>query len=251
MSYNSGTSITNFSNTLQANSFQFTTLTSGFNQTSTSAITIRGATEVRNTLSITQGSGLNVDGGISQLNNSPNAFNGTLTCNNNFIASGNNCSLNATAVQIGITSLETLTVNSPSTFNNDITMVANKKLTIRNIVPLGLDDIYFGSDAGGYVNYNCYFNMKSTFYEKVTIIDEVAIGTLAFRAPLNSYNDTITLDATSNIDISSTSMLTIGAPINNIGMVLGINNLRGTTYIQSLATTTGVINAIGSAVRQF
>ena len=251
MSYNSGTSITNFSNTLQASSFQFTTLTSGFNQTSTSAITLRGATEIKNTLSITQGSGLNVDGGISQLNNTPNAFNGTLTCNNNFIASGNNCSLNAAAVQIGITSLETLTVNSPATFNNDITLVANKKLTIRNIVPLGLDDIYLGGDAGGYVNYNCYFNMKSTFYEKVTIIDEVAIGTLAFRAPLNSYNSTISLDATSSIDIAGSTTLTIGAPINNIGLVLGVNYLRGITYISQLATTSGVINAVATAIQQF
>jgi hypothetical protein len=251
MSYNSGTSRTTFTNTLQANSFQFTSLTSGFNQTVTDAITIRGATEVRNTLSITNGSGLNVDGGIQQLDNSPNAYNGTVTCNNNFTASGNQCSLNATAVQIGITSLETLTVNSPATFNNDITMVAGKKLTIKNIVPLNLDDIYFGGEAGGYVNYNCYFNMKATFYEKVTIIDEVAIGTLAFRAPLTSYNTTIALDASSSIDISSSTMLTIGAPINNIGLVIGVNYLRGITYISSLATTSGVISAVNSAIQQF
>lgn len=251
MSYNSGTSRTTFTNTLQANSFQFTSLTSGFNQTVTDGITIRGATEVRNTLSITNGSGLNVDGGIQQLDNSPNAYNGTVTCNNNFTASGNQCSLNATAVQIGITSLETLTVNSPATFNNDITMVANKKLTLKNIVPLNLDDIYFGGEAGGYVNYNCYFNMKATFYEKVTIIDEVAIGTLAFRAPLNLYNSTVLIDASTSIDLESSVTATLSAPIVNIGLVLGINNLRGTTYIQNLATTTGVINAIGSAVRQF
>ena len=251
MSYNSGTSRTTFTNTLQANSFQFTSLTSGFNQTVTDAITIRGATEVRNTLSITNGSGLNVDGGIQQLDNSPNAYNGTVTCNNNFTASGNQCSLNATAVQIGITSLETLTINSPATFNNDVTLVANKKLTIRNIVPLGLDDIYFGSDAGGYVNYNCYFNMKSTFYEKVTIIDEVAIGTLAFRAPLNSYNSTVLIDASTSIDLESSVTATLSAPIVNIGLVLGVNNLRGTTYIQNLATTSGVVNAIGTVMRQF
>lgn len=251
MSYNSGTSRTTFSNTLQASSFQFTSLTSGFNQTSTSDITIRGATEIKNTLSITDGHGLNVDGGIQQLNNSANAFNGTITANNNFTSSGAQTTLNSTAVQIGVSSLETLSVNSLATFNNDITLVANKKLVIKNIVPLNLDDIYFGGEAGGYVNYNCYFNIKATFYEKVTIIDEVAIGTLAFRAPLTSYNNTITLDASSSIDISSSTMLTIGAPINNIGLVLGVNYLRGITYISNLATTSGVINAVNSAIQQF
>ena len=251
MSYNSATSRTTFTNTLQASSFQFTSLTSGFNQTVTSAITLRGATEIKNTLSITDGYGLNVDGGIQQLDNSPNAYNGTVTCNSNFTATGNQCSLNSTAVQIGLSSLETLSVNSLATFNNDITLVAGKKLTIKNIVPINLDDIYFGSQSGAYVNYNCYFNMKATFYEPVTIIDEVAIGTLAFRAALTSYNDTITLDASSDIDIAGSTMLTIGAPINNIGLVLGINYLRGTTYIQNLATTSGVINAVNSAIQQF
>ena len=114
-----------------------------------------------------------------------------------------------------------------------------------------MDDIYFGAEAGGYVNYNCYFNMKATFYEPVTIIDEVAIGTLAFRAALTSYNDTITLDASSDIDIAGSTMLTIGAPINNIGLVLGVTYLKGTTYIQNLATTSGVINAVNAAIQQF
>jgi hypothetical protein len=251
MSYNTATSRTTFSNTLQASTFQLTSLNSGFDQNIVANITIRGATEIKNTLSITEGNGLNVDGGIQQLNNSPNAFNGTITANNNFTASGNQCSLNATAVQIGITSLETLSVNSPATFNNDVTMVANKKLTIKNIVPLNLDDIYFGGEAGGYVNYNCYFNMKATFYEKVTIIDEVAIGTLAFRAPLNSYNNNVLIDASTSIDIESSGYATLSAPIVNIGLVLGINNLRGTTYIQNLVSTTGVINAVGAAIAQF
>ena len=251
MSYNAGQNRTTFTNTLQASSFQLTTLTSGFNQTSTSAITIRGATEVRNTLSITNGSGLNVDGGIQQLNNSANAFNGTITANNNFTASGAQTNLNSTNVQIGVSSLETLSVNSLSTFNNDVTLVAGKKLTIKNIVPLGLDDLYFGGESGAYQAYNCYFDMKATFYQKVTIIDEVAIGTLAFRAPLTSYNDTITLDASTSIDIAGSTMLTIGAPINNIGLVLGINYLRGTTYISNLATTSGVINAVNSSIQQF
>ena len=251
MSYNSGTSRTTFTNTLQASSFQFTSLTSGFNQTVTSAITLRGATEIKNTLSITDGYGLNVDGGIQQLDNSPNAYNGTVTCNSNFTATGNQCSLNSTAVQIGLSSLETLSVNSLATFNNDITLVAGKKLTIKNIVPINLDDIYIGAEAGAYVNYNCYFNMKATFYEPVTIIESVNIGTLAFRYPLTTYNDTITLDASSDIDIAGSTMLTIGAPINNIGLVLGVNYLKGTTYIQNLATTSGVINAVNSAIQQF
>ena len=251
MSYNAGQNRTTFSNTLQASSFQLTTLTSGFNQTSTSAITIRGATEIKNTLNITSGNGLTLDGGIQQLNNTANAFNGTITANNNFTSVGNQTNLNSTNVQIGLSSLETLSVNSLSTFNNDVTIALTKKLTLKNIVPHGLDDIYFGGEAGGYVNYNCYFNMKSTFYEKVTIIDELVVGTLYFREPLTTFNTTIALDATSNIDISSTSMLTIGAPVNNIGLVLGINYLRGTTYIQNLATTSGVINAVNSAIQQF
>ena len=251
MSYNTATSRTTFTNTLQASTFQLSSLNSGFDQNIVANITIRGATEIKNTLSITNGSGLNVDGGIQQLNNSPNAYNGTVTCNNNFTASGAQCSLNATAVQIGITSLETLTVNSPATFNNDITMVANKKLTIKNIVPLNLENIYLGGESGAYVNYDVNVNMKLNCYEKVTIIEEVAIGTLAFRYPLTSYNDTISLDASSSIDIAGSTMLTIGAPINNIGLVLGVNYLRGTTYIQSLATTSGVISAVNSAIQQF
>jgi hypothetical protein len=251
MSYNSATSKTTITNTLQASTFQLSSLNSGFDQNIIADITIRGETEIKNTLSITDGYGLNVDGGISQLNNSANAFNGTITANNNFIASGNQTSLNSTNTQIGLSSVETLTVNSLATFNNDITLVANKKLVLKNIVPHGLDDIYFGGEAGGYVNYHCYFNMKSTFYEKVTIIDEVAIGTLAFRAPLTSYNDTVLIDASTSIDLESSVTATLSAPIVNIGLVLGVNNLRGTTYIQNLATTSGVVNAIGTVMRQF
>ena len=194
---------------------------------------------------------MNVDGGIQQLDNTPNAFNGTITANNNFTASGNQTSLNSTNTQIGLTSLETLSVNSLATFNNDVTIVTNKKLTIRNIVPHGIDDIYFGGESGAYQNYNCYFDMKSTFYQKVTIIDEVAIGTLAFRAPLTSYNDTVLIDASTSIDLESSVTATLSAPIVNIGLVLGVTNIRGTCYIQNLATTSGVINAIGSVVRQF
>lgn len=251
MSYNSGTSRTTFTNTLQASSFQFTSLTSGFNQTSANDITIRGATEIKNTLSITDGYGLNVDGGIQQLNNNANAFNGTITANNNFTSSGAQTTLNSTAVQIGVSSLETLSVNSLATFNNDITLVANKKLTLKNIVPLNLDDLYFGGETAAYQNYNCYFDMKATFYQKVTIIDEVAIGTLGFRAPLTSYNNTVVIDASTSIELESSLTATLSAPIVNIGLVLGVNNLRGTTYIQNLATTSGVVNAIGTVMRQF
>jgi hypothetical protein len=252
MSYNSATSRTTFTNTLQASSFQFTSLTSGFNQTVANAITLRGATEIKNTLSITDGNGLNVDGGIQQLDNSPNAYNGTVTCNNNFTASGNQCSLNAAAVQIGITSLETLTVNSPSTFNNDITMVASKKLTIRNIVPLGLDDIYFGSDAGGYVNYNVNMNMKLNCYEPVTIIDTFNVGTPAFRYDYTSYNTNVLIDANTTLALEcSTGNINVYSPIVNVGQTIGVVNIRGACYISNLVTTSGVINALGSAIQQF
>jgi hypothetical protein len=251
MSYNSATSKTTITNTLQASTLQLSSLNSGFDQNIIADITIRGETEIKNTLSITDGYGLNVDGGIQQLDNTPNAFNGTITANNNFTSTGAQTSLNSTNTQIGLSSVETLTVNSLSTFNNDVTIVANKKLVLKNIVPLGLDDIYFGGEAGAYVNYHCYFNMKSTFYEKVTIIDEVAIGTLAFRGPLTSYNDTVLIDASTSIDLESSITATLSAPIVNIGLVLGVNNLRGTTYIQNLATTSGVVNAIGTVMRQF
>lgn len=251
MSYNSATSKTTITNTLQASTFQLSSLNSGFDQNIVADITIRGETEIKNTLSITDGYGLNVDGGIQQLDNTANAFNGTISANNNFTSSGAQTNLNSTAVQIGLSSLETLSVNSLATFNNDVTIVTNKKLTLKNIVPHGLDDLYFGGETGAYQNYNCYFDMKATFYQKVTIIDEVAIGTLAFRAPLTSYNDTISLDASTTIDIAASTMLTIGAPINNIGLVIGVNYLRGITYISNLATTSGVINAVNSAIQQF
>ena len=69
--------------------------------------------------------GLNVDGGIQQLDNTPNAFNGTISANNNFTSSGAQTNLNSTAVQIGLSSLETLTVNSLATFNNDVNHYSN------------------------------------------------------------------------------------------------------------------------------
>ena len=94
--------------------------------------------------------------------------------------------------------------------------------------------------------------MKITSYQKLTVMDDVAFGSAGLRYDLTSYNTNVLIDANTTLALEcSTGNINIYAPIVNLGQTIGVNYLRGTTYISNLATTSGVINAVGSAVRQF
>ena len=145
-----------------------------------------------------------------------------------------------------------ITINSPATFNNDITIAANKQLKLKNIVPHGLDHLYFGGETGAYQAYNCYFDMKITSFQSLTVMDDVAFGSAALRYDLTSYNTTVLIDANTTLALEcSTGNINVYAPIVNVGQTIGVVNIRGACYIQNLVATGGVINAVGTALQQF
>jgi len=205
----------------------------------------------------------------------------------NFTTSGAQTSLNSTNTQIGTTTASTLTINSNTTCNGDITMLTNKNLRLKSIVPILLDDIMFGDAAGTYNNYDIIFNMELVANRPLTLNANFTQGTNEVRKTYLGYNDTYTTYASTSATISSPSLnltgtnttltttatntitgvtnnltstgtTTIsGLTVNvdgtfvNIGNVLSTNILYGSTYIQSLYSPGGVINAVGVAMQQF
>jgi hypothetical protein len=206
-------------------------------------IIIIGTCEHRNGLSITNGFGLSVDGGITQNNNSGNTFNGNVSCIRDFTTSGTNSNLNSTNIQIGTSTASALTINSTQTNNGDINLIATKKLVLKNIVPLNLEDVYFGGTAGAYSNYNVNFNMKAVFNENVNTFSNVTLGSNAFRYPFNSYND--------NFNVTANTSISLTAPIVSIGQTLGVTTIYGSLVCGNIYNPTGVISALGQAIQQF
>ena len=239
LSYSNATTVTSISGICSLSTLRLTSLDSGFTQTENQPIIIVGTCEHRNGLSISNGFGLSVDGGIVQNNNSANTFNGSVSCIRDFTTSGTNSNLNSSNIQLGTSSAAALTVNATSTFNGDITQSATKKLVVKNIVPRTLEDIFIGGETGVYSNYNTNFNTKAVFNEDVNTYSDVTFGSNAFRYPFNSYNDTFSVNA------STTAAFT--APTVNIGTTQGVaaaNTINiGSVASISFINLNGVISA--------
>ena len=93
--------------------------------------------------------------------------------------------------------------------------------------------------------------MKITSYQKLTVMDDVAFGSAGLKYDFTSYNTNVLIDANTSLALECSTYMNLYAPIVNIGQVIGVNYLRGITYISNLATTSGVINAVNSAIQQF
>jgi hypothetical protein len=242
LSYSNATTVTSISGICNLSTLRLTNLESGFTQIENQPIIIIGTCEHRNGLSITNGFGLSVDGGIVQNNNSGNTFNGSVSCIRDFTTSGTNSNLNSSNIQIGTSTASALTINSTQTNNGDITIVAGKKLVIKNIVPLNLDDIYIGGETGAYTNYNTYFNTKVVINEPLTILANQQQGTALLRYSSTSYND--------NFSVNATTTATITAPVVSIGTSLGVTTVFGSLICGNIYSLTGTITS-AAAVYQF
>jgi hypothetical protein len=278
ISYSPTTLRTTVSQTLNSPTLEIGNLDSGFTQTTADQITIagllrcNGRVEINNTLELVNNNSIIVEGIINQDNATPpnsgvNQFQAPTNFNGNVIMTNTSTSINATTCQIGTNALSTLNCNATAEFGGDITMLTNKNLRLKNIVPILLDDIYFGGQAGVHLNDDVVFNMKIEANRPVQISNTCQIGTTINRNTLNSYTTTTVLDAntgmtltTPTIGITSPSVtigqngvtvLTLNGSLVQIGQTLGINYLYGTTYVQNLYSTTGVIGAVGNVFQQF
>jgi len=242
LSYSNATTVTSISGICNLSTLRLTSLDSGFTQITNSPVVIIGTCEHRNGLSITNGFGISCDGGIVQNNNSANTFNGSVSCIRDFTTSGTNSNLNSSNIQIGTSTASALTINSTQTNNGDINLVATRKLVLKNIVPLNLEDVYFGGTAGAYSNYNVNFNMKAVFNENVNTFSNVTLGSNAFRYPFNSYNDSFTVSANTSVSLT--------APLVSIGQTFGATTVYGNLICGNIYSLTGTISS-ASAVYQF
>jgi len=278
ISYSPTTLRTTVSQTLNSPTLEIGNLDSGFTQTTADQITLagllrcNGRVEINNTLELVNNNSIIVEGIINQDNaNPPNAgvnqFLAPTNFNGNVIMTNTTTTINATTTQIGTNAVSTLNCNATAEFGGDITMLTNKNLRLKNIVPILLDDIYFGGEAGVHLNDDVVFNMKIEANRPVQISNTCQIGTTVNRNTLNSYTTTTVLDAntgmtltTPTIGITSPSVtigqngvtvITINGSAVSIGQLLGVNTLYGTTYVQNLQSLTGVIGSIGSVMQQF
>ena len=278
LSYNPLTSRTTISQTLNSPFLEIGDLTSGFNQTTADQITIagllrcNGRVEINNTLELVNNNSIIVEGIINQDNATPpnsgvNQFQAPTNFNGNVIMTNTTTTINATTTQIGTNAVSTLNCNSTASFGGDVTMLTNKNLRLKNIVPILLDDIYFGGEAGVHITDDVIFNMKLTANQPLQINNTCQIGTTINRNTLTSYTTTTILDANTGMTLTSPTigitapLVTIGQNgvtiinINgsavSIGQLLGVNTLYGTTYVQNLQSLTGVIGSIGSVMQQF
>ena len=278
ISYSPATLRTTVSQTLNSPTLEIGNLDSGFTQTTADQITIagllrcNGRVEINNTLELVNNNNIIVEGIINQDNaNPPNAgvnqFLAPTNFNGNCIFTNTTTTINATTTQIGTNALSTLNCNATAEFGGDITMLTNKNLRLKNIVPILLDSIYFGGEAGVHLNDDVVFNMKIEANRPLQINNTCQIGTTINRNTLTSYNTTTILDSNTGmtlttpvIGITSPSItigqngitvITINGSLVQIGQVAGINYLYGSTYVQNLFSTTGVIGAVGNVFQQF
>jgi hypothetical protein len=283
LSYNPLTSRTTISQTLNSPFLEIGNLTSGFTQTATDQITLAGLlrcnnrVEINNTLELVNNNSIIVEGIINQDNATPpnsgvNQFQAPTNFNNNVIITNTSTSINSATTQIGTNAVSTLNCNATAEFGGDITMLTNKNLRLKNIVPILLDSIYFGGEAGVHLNDDVVFNMKIEANRPVQISNTCQIGTTINRNTLTSYNTTTILDSNTSFTIT-TPTIQITAPLVSIGQadatsitlnssgvyigrLLGTNTLYGTTYAGNIYATnlysaTGVLGMVGSVMQQF
>lgn len=275
LSYNSLTSRTTISQTLNSPNLEIGNLTSGFTQTATDQITLAGVlrcnnkVEINNTLELVNNNSIILEGIINQDNAlaGTNQFLAPTNINGNVIITNTTTTINAATTQIGTNAIDTLNCNATASFGGDITMLTNKNLRLKNIVPILLDSIYFGGEAGVHLNDDVVFNMKIEANRPLQINNTCQIGTTINRNTLNAYTTTALLDSNTGMTLTAPSILiptplinigqngitsiTLNGSIVQIGQTLGTNYLYGTTYVQSLQSATGVIGAIGSVMQQF
>jgi hypothetical protein len=278
ISYNSGTDRTTINQTLYSPYLEIGNLESGFNQTSTDQITLSGVLrcnnrlEVNNTLELVNNNNIILEGIINQDNaNPPNAgvnqFLAPTNFNGNVIITNTSTTINATTTQIGASAVSNFNCNSTASFGGDITMLSTKNLRLKNIVPILLDSIYFGGEAGVHLNDDVVFNMKIEANRPVAINNTFQVGTTINRNTSNSYTTTALLDANTGMTLTSPTIL-ITAPLVNIGQLtatsitlnssgvyigqlLGVNYLYGTTYVQNLYSASGILGMAGQVFQQF
>ena len=275
LSYNSLTSRTTISQTLNSPFLEIGDLTSGFTQTSTDQITLAGVlrcnnrVEINNTLELINNNSIILEGIINQDNAlaGTNQFLAPTNINGNVIITNTTTTINASTTQIGTNAISTLNCNATAEFGGDITMLTNKNLRLKNIVPILLDSIYFGGEAGVHLNDDVVFNMNIEANRPLQINNTCQIGTTVNRNTLNSYTTTTVLDANTGITLTTPvigitspsitigqngiTAITLNGSVVQIGQTLGINYLYGTTYVQNLYSTTGVIGAVGNVFQQF
>lgn len=203
ISYNNTTSITSIASTCSLNVLRLTTLNSGLTQDENQPVVFIGTTRFRNGVRISDGFGFDVSGN--------GEFGGSVTCNSGFTCNGTNANISTT----------NLTVNSLSTFSNDMTISSTKKLVLKNIVPHNLDNIFIGGETAAYSTYTTNFNTKAVFNEPLNTYSSVIFGSNAFRSPLTSYNDTFSVDASTSATITSAN-IAVNSPAINIGANQGI-----------------------------
>ena len=275
LSYNPLTSRTTISQTLNSPFLEIGDLTSGFTQTSTDQITLAGVlrcnnrVEINNTLELINNNSIILEGIINQDNAlaGTNQFLAPTNINGNVIITNTTTTINASTTQIGTNAISTLNCNATAEFGGDITMLTNKNLRLKNIVPILLDSIYFGGEAGVHLNDDVVFNMNIEANRPLQINNTCQIGTTVNRNTLNSYTTTTVLDANTGITLTTPvigitspsitigqngiTAITLNGSVVQIGQTLGINYLYGTTYVQNLYSTTGVIGAVGNVFQQF
>jgi hypothetical protein len=283
ITYSPATGRTSVIDTLYCPYLEIGDLTSGFIQTSTDQITLAGLlrcnnrVEVNNTLELVNNNNIILEGIINQDNATPpnsgvNQFQAPTNFNNNVIITNTSTSINSATTQIGTNAVSTLNCNATAEFGGDITMSSAKNLRLKNIVPILLNDIYFGGEAGVHLNDDVVFNMKIEANRPVQISNTCQIGTTINRNTLNSYTTTTILDANTSFTIT-TPTIQITAPLVSIGQadatsitlnssgvyigrLLGTNYLYGTTYAGNIYATnlysaTGVLGMAGQVFQQF
>jgi type II secretory pathway component PulM len=255
ISRNATTNITTIAGTLTSATIRLTSLDSGLNQSTADAITFAGYTTINNTLYMGNYNSIIVDGILNQT--STNLENGNLSnqlkANTNILgtltASGTSTTISSASVQIGVNSTNTFNCNSAASFGGDVSMLASKNLRLRNIVPLLGDHIYFGE---GQINItdDVVFNMKMIANRQVNINNTFQVGTTLNRNTLTTYNTTSLLDANTSITLNS-PIINITAPYVAIGQTLGFNYLYGTTFVQNLYSSSGIVGMAGQVFQQF
>lgn len=257
ISYSIATSRTTIDQTLNCPNLEIGNLTSGFTQTSTDQITLAGLlrcnnrVEINNTLELVNGNSIIVEGIINQdnANGGTNQFLAPTNINGNVIITNTTTTINADTTQIGTNAISNFNCNSTASFGGDVSMLASKNLRLRNIVPLLGDDIYFG-DGQFNITDDVVFNMKMIANQSVNVNNTFQVGTTLNRNTLTAYNSTSLLDANTSITLNS-PIINITAPYVAMGQTLGFNYLYGTTFVQNLYSSNGIVGMAGQVFQQF
>ena len=257
ISYSIATSRTTISQTLYSPYLEISNLTSGFTQTENSPITLAGiltcnnAVNINGTLYLENNNSMIIEGIINQntADAGTNQFLAPITMSGVATLSGSSTTISSASVQIGVNSTNNFNCNSTASFGGDISMLSSKNLRLRNIVPLLGDDVYFGEGQFNIAD-DVVFNMKMIANQPVNINNTCQIGTTLNRNTLTAYNTTTLLDGNTSITLNS-PIINVTAPYVAIGQTLGFNYLYGTTFVQNLYSSSGIVGMAGQVFQQF